>query len=80
MKLTDQDIKALAQLERDMDKGIQPFVVNHGSRWAFSGEIMARFGLETGQTVSEDILRAILQANIDATQVLIDAQQWPSEV
>lgn len=63
----------LAQLERDMDKGKQAYVVNRG-RLAITSEAMAHFELESGQTVSDSMVIEILKFNIENCRRKIDEQ------
>lgn len=71
MKLTVEDIKALAGLERDMDAGRQPYVMMGGSRLSVMPEVMEELGLETSQTINHSIFIAILQAQIGVCQAKI---------
>lgn len=61
---TTDDIRALADMERKMDRGEQPYVMNGGGRWAVPADTMAQLGLETGQTVSDFLITKILETNI----------------
>ena len=61
---TDDNIRALADMERQMDRGIAPFVMYRGRRWAVPSETMAQLGLETGQTASDFLITQILETNI----------------
>lgn len=58
------DIRALAEIERRMDRGEQPFVLFLGGRMAVHGAIMDELGLEQGQSVDDIICVAILKAQI----------------
>lgn len=64
MQFSLADIRILAKSERDMSAGTQPFVLNHGLRFAFPGEVLKHLGIETGQDVSDTLLIEIMQANI----------------
>ena len=64
MKLSTEEIRMLAQVERDMDAGNQPFVICHGQRWAFTSDILEDNGVESGQTVSPVIIEALLKSSI----------------
>ncbi len=51
-KLTTEEIKMLAEVERQMDAGEVPFVVWAGNRMVVQQIVMDELGLESGQTVS----------------------------
>ncbi len=80
MKLTIADIKMLAELERKMDSGEQPFVLWENQRWAFRPEILEECGVVAGQTISSVIYRALLEASILYGQRKIDEEAFPSEL
>jgi hypothetical protein len=62
--LSPENIKALAEIEREMDSGKQPFVRdNAGRRSAFPQEVLEVCGCVSGQTASEPIVTALLLAN-----------------
>lgn len=56
MNLTDEQIADLAKLERDMDTEAQPYVMLAGSRWPFPGDLLKDAGIQSGQTVSREII------------------------
>lgn len=62
--LSVRDIRLLAELDRKMDSGEQPYVLIDGLRHAFSAEILAHFGIESGQTLSRSLLKPLVQAVI----------------
>lgn len=64
MTLSVESARFLAELERQMDRGEQPFVVHMDQRLAVMPEVMAELGLENGQTVSSPICDAIIRANM----------------
>jgi hypothetical protein len=64
MILTNEDIQVLAQLERDMDAGTQPYVILEGQRLAVHSANLAEFGLTAGQTISRPIFVAIQRAHL----------------
>ena len=68
-KLTTEQIRMLAQAERQMDAGEVPFVVAAGERLIVRPVVMEELGLETGQTVSNTLVLAILKANLAALRV-----------
>lgn len=61
---SDDDIRALANLEREMTAGQQPYVVCDGSRWAFKAELLSRLGMKSGQTISGHMLHELMRRNI----------------
>ncbi len=65
-KLTTEQIRMLAQAERQMDAGEISFVVCAGRRLIVRPVLMEELGLETGQTVSDTLVLAILEANLAA--------------
>ena len=65
MEFSKDEIRLLAEGERKMDSGEQPHVVNEGDRVAVMPEVMEDLGLESGQTVSNAIIIAILKAQIE---------------
>ena len=65
-KLTTEQIRMLAQAERQMDAGEISFVVCAGGRLIVRPVVMEELGLETGQTVSDTLVLAILEANLAA--------------
>ncbi len=67
-KLNTEEIRILAELERQMDAGEVPFVVWAGNRMTVQQIIMDELGLESGQTVSHEIAGAILSANLAVCQ------------
>ena len=67
-KLTNEQIRMLAQAERQMDAGEIPFGVCDGQRMSVRSVIMEELEIETGQTVSSTLLLAILEANLAACQ------------
>ena len=61
---TVDEIKSLAEQERRMDRGEQPYVMHHGRRMAVIPEVMDELGLEVVQTISDAVNIAISQASI----------------
>ena len=75
-KFTIEDIRMLAEMERKMDSGEQPYVLDSDrNRWAVIPEIMDELGLESGQSVNGAIITAILEAIIASIQahIAVDA-------
>ena len=67
-KLTNEEIRMLAQAERQMDAGEITFVVCDGRRMIVQPVVMEELGLKPGQTVSSTLVLAILEANLAALQ------------
>lgn len=65
---TTEEIRMLAQVERDMDAGKIPFVLWGGSRLTVNPTVMEELGLAAGQAVSDQIAGAILEGNLAACQ------------
>ena len=57
-----ETIRLLVECVRNMDKGITPYVLNHGCRLAVQDNIMKELGLENGQVVSDFLVVKILKA------------------
>lgn len=75
MKITNEHIRILAAGERQMDAGEVPFVVNEGGRLMVTPQVMEELGLETGQTVSNQICIAICEANIAALNAQLETEK-----
>lgn len=60
-----QELRLIAQEERKMDEGTQPYVVDSsGSRWSVHSEVMTLLHLKNGQRVPPVIIRAILEGHL----------------
>jgi hypothetical protein len=59
-----EDIKALAEIERQMDSGEVPFVMYGSGRCAVSRECMDALGLKQGQTINGVIFLAMCKWNL----------------
>lgn len=73
MTFSIEELRMLAELERKMDSGEQPFVrVDETQvRLAVADWIMERIGLESGQTISGELAAEICRMNIaDCTRKL----------
>lgn len=70
--LTTEEVRMLADMERKMDRGEQPYVMNRGGRWAVPADTMEQLGLESGQTVSDFLITKILETNIANLTAEID--------
>lgn len=53
-------IKFAARLEREMDSGETPFVVLDGTRYPVTPKQVEKFGLVSGQTISQLIMDALI--------------------
>lgn len=76
MKLTKEQIRLLAKLEREMDAGIQPFVLFGKGRLAVNPDAMKEFDLEQGQTINLAIFNAIMEFEMRKCQVEIAAREF----
>lgn len=63
-----EDTRRLAKLERAMDAGEQEFVILNGERVAVSKATMERLMLKSGQTISNQLMIAILESHIQECQ------------
>ena len=75
-KLTMDQIRALAKLERSMDAGEQPFVILGGFRCAFTANVLETCGVEDGQTITDAIWRALIEASIRVCEAEIAAKEF----
>ncbi len=73
-ELTDEEIRHLAAINRDMDTGKQSFVVWEGGRLAVQPEVMELFKLVSGQTVPHTVAGAILEEHLK----LLSQRQRPN--
>lgn len=64
MKLTVEQTRMLAAVQRDMDAGKLFFVVFKGERLSVLDEVAEELGLERGQTVNLAIVQSIVEASI----------------
>ena len=70
-KFTTEEIQMLAKAERMMDAGEAPYVLTEGGRMMVDPLVMEELGLETGQTVSNQISLAIAEAQLAVLQAKI---------
>ena len=63
-KFTNKEFRMLAEAERQMDAGEIPFVVCNRQRFLVQPVIMEELGLEPGQTVSDTLVLAIMEATV----------------
>jgi hypothetical protein len=64
MILRSKQIQRLAEMERRVDSGGQPFVRWRDIRMPVSPEVMANLGLRTGQTVSDALAHETMMASL----------------
>jgi hypothetical protein len=62
-------IQFAARIEREMDSGETPFVVMDGARYPITPEQVEKFGLVSGQTISQLIMNALIK---DLQSIAID--------
>ena len=67
-KLTTEELHMLAEAERQMDAGEIPFVVWGANRMIVRPIVMDELRLKTGQTVSDTLAGAIMEAHLAAIQ------------
>lgn len=73
MHFTPEQIRMLAQCERDMDAGNVPFVRVDGlGRMLVNPLVMEELGLVSGQTVSAAMQLPIMEANMRAMMAVIE--------
>ena len=75
-EFTREDIRMLAQCERDMDSGKQMFVVLGGSRMALTSECAEALGLVSGQTINALIFEAMLRWQIADLEAKIEERKF----
>jgi hypothetical protein len=63
-KITVEEFRMLAKIERDMDSGRQPYVIALGNRMAVQQLVMDEMGLVSGQTISHEMVIAVMQATL----------------
>lgn len=78
MRLTDKEIKMLAETERMMDAGETPFVISSGGRMTVDPAAMKHFGLKSGQNVTNEIACAIVRFRLEQCQAAIAQRQRPN--
>jgi len=69
--MNTEEMRLLAQCERDMDSGKQPYVSFNGDRWLFPLDLLAECGIQTGQTVSKHMLYTLTQMMLARVQTEI---------
>lgn len=78
MGLTLEELRMLANQEREMDSGAQPFVLYAGHRLAVTPEAMQHFGLVSRQTINAAVFEALLRHNVEVCRQAIGAQGEPA--
>lgn len=72
MNLSIEQVRQLAELDRKMDAGEQPYVTcDQGHRWAFDAELLAEAGVVSGQRCGHAVIHALLQLNLAHIESLI---------
>ncbi len=82
MQLSKKHMQALELIERDMDSGKQPFVIDSlgGGRLAVMHSAMDHFGLVSGQTVSGLMIIEICAFHLAEMSKEKDVQATPQKV
>lgn len=75
LNLNRDQIKMLAEIERQMDDGLVPFVIWAGNRLTVRHECMEEFGLRQAQTINDEIAREIMKWNIAYCEARIVEQK-----
>lgn len=71
-KLTDEELKMLAEAERKMDSGEHKFVRDpSGHRLIVDAEVMRDLGLVNGQSVSRTLVTEIMERHLAKMQAQI---------
>lgn len=78
--LSDEDVKLLAQVERDIENNRVPFVKLNGGRLLVMPEVMKFFGLEQGQNITIPIYTAILKKQIEIVENKINKNVLDSDI
>lgn len=69
-----EKIKLLAEQERQMDNGQQPYVMLNSNRIAVQPETMEALGLKQGQTISNTIFSELLKHDLEICRKAIKAR------
>ena len=75
MNLTTEEMKGLAQQERNMENGKQPYVMNRNGKWAFPAELLDECGIVSGQSVSDAMIQTLMQRSLANLSVKIAIQK-----
>ena len=67
-EFTDEEIRMMAESERNMDSGITFFVVHDGGHFPVMDEVAEELGLVRGQRINNPILIRILEKQIAISQ------------
>lgn len=69
-RLTKEQVRGLAHIERQMDHGTQPYVVDKmGTRLAFPADVLEDYGVHPGQKLPDPIIAELLRAMIRKSEV-----------
>ena len=68
MNLSTDEVKMLAAQQREMDAGVQPYVMFSGNRCAINHDCLDALGLEAGQSIDGAIFQAMCLWNIEDCQ------------
>lgn len=74
-RFTTEEIRLIAECERQMDRGEVPFVIWHGERCPVEPIIMTELGLEQGQTINDHIYYAISLATLNYCRAQVALQK-----
>lgn len=69
--MTPEQVSMIAKVQRGMDSGNTKYVLNKGQRWAFPDDVFKELEIESGQTVDDFLLTAIMKWNISNLESLI---------
>lgn len=53
--LTVPELKMLVEIEKKMEAGDQPYIINNGQKWAFPVDLLRAVGLNSGEQVSNSV-------------------------
>lgn len=73
--LTAEQVTMLSKVERDMDAGIQSYVVC-GGRWAFPSDLLNECGIVSGQTVTSNIITFLQKGMIARLETELLEKAW----
>ena len=70
-----EEMKILAQCERDMDAGKVMYVVHKGQKMLVPKEVMDHFELQVGKTVSAEMVLIIIKKNMSLLREKMDSKK-----
>ena len=73
--MTLEEMKMLAQCERDMYAGKVMYVVHKGQKMLVPKEVMDHFELQVGQTVSAEMVLIIIEKNMSSLREKMDSKK-----